>query len=70
MPIKPEKMIRLLKKNGFIEKSRHNKNGTSHIYFENPETGRHTTVPFHKGRELAKGTQEVILKQAGLGHIK
>lgn len=60
MTMKPAKMIRKLKKAGFIEVP---KNG-GHRKFVHPD-GRMTEVPVH-AKELAKGTQEAILKQAGL----
>ena len=60
MTMKPAKMIRKLKKAGFIEVP---KSG-GHRKFVHPD-GRMTEVPAH-AKELAKGTQEAILKQAGL----
>ncbi|GAA3635892.1 hypothetical protein GCM10022297_13240 [Lactobacillus hamsteri] len=69
MPIKPEKMIKYLKQMGFVEVSRHIHKGTSHIYFKNFKTGLSTEVPMHKGKELRKGTQNKILKEAGLKHV-
>lgn len=60
MTMKPAKMIRKLKKAGFIEVP---KSGC-HRKFVHPD-GRMTEVPAH-AKELAKGTQEAILKQAGL----
>lgn len=44
MPWKPARMLRFLKKHGFVEISRYTR----------------------KGKELKKGIQEGILKQAGL----
>ncbi len=66
MPWKPAKMLRFLKKHGFVEISRYTRKGTSHIKLINKETGRYTEVPMHKGKELKRGLQEGILKQAGL----
>lgn len=64
MPWKPAKMIRFLKKNGFVEVPT---KGTGHRRFENRQTGRWTEVPMHgHGKELAPGTETAILKQAGL----
>lgn len=60
MTMKPAKMIRKLKKAGFIEVP---KSG-GHRKFVHPD-GRMTEIPAH-AKELAKGTQEAILKQAGL----
>lgn len=61
MPWKPAKMVRFLLKNGFIEKPK--KGG--HRAFYNPKTGKYTEVPMH-GKELRKGTETSILKEAGL----
>lgn len=61
MPLTPKEMIRLLKQNGFKEISQ---NG-SHIKLKNNETGRQTIVPLHS-KSLKKGTEQAILKQAGL----
>ena len=57
MPIKPSEMIKLLKKNGFII--------VSHVKMRNQETGKQTIVPLHN-KDLKKGTEQTILKQAGL----
>lgn len=61
MPMTPKEMVKLLKKNGFVELRQ---NG-SHKVFINRETGKMTVVPFHC-KDLAKGTEQDILKQAGL----
>ena len=61
MPLTPKEMIKLLKKNGFIVVSQ---NG-SHIKLMNPETGRTVIVPYHS-KDLKKGLEQAILKQAGL----
>ncbi len=61
MPIKTKQMIRLLKKNGFVEVRQ---NG-SHKFFVNEETNRRTVVPVHC-RDIPKGLELVIRKQAGL----
>lgn len=61
MPMTSEKMLKLLKKNGFVKISQ---NG-SHIKMRNPKTGRQTEVPRH-AKDLAPGTEHAILKQAGL----
>ena len=63
MPMKPSEMVKILKKNGFLQVK--NNNG-SHQKFYNPATNLTVIVPFHKGRELNKLTQEAILKLAGL----
>ena len=61
MPMTPREMIKLLKSNGFTEVSQ---NG-SHKKMYNPETNVTLIVPVHS-RELKKGTEQAILKDAGL----
>lgn len=62
MPMSSKEMIKLLKKNGFI----YVKSGRgSHRKFMNPETGKVTQVPYHS-KEIPKGLEMEILKQAGL----
>jgi len=56
-PIKSDELIRVLEKLGF-EKIRQS---GSHAIFKHPE-GRWTTVPMHKGKDVAKGTLRKILK--------
>ena len=57
----PRKMVKLLEENGFEFVS---SNG-SHRKYYNPQTGKTVIVPFH-AQELKKGTEQSILKQAGL----
>lgn len=61
MPMTPKEMIKLLQKNGFEIVSQ---NG-SHVKLKNSVTGRQTTVPLHS-KDLKKGLEQGILKQAGL----
>lgn len=61
MPMTPREMIKYLKQNGFQEVSQ---NG-SHVKLRNNETGRQTEVPYHC-KDLKKGLEQAILKQAGL----
>ena len=61
MPMKPKEMIKLLQKNGFIKISQ---NG-SHVKMLNQETGKQTIVPLHS-KDLKRGIEQAILKQAGL----
>ena len=61
MPLTPKEMERLLKANGFEYVS---SNG-SHSKYRNPVTGKQTIVPMHS-KELKKGLEQTILKQAGL----
>ncbi len=61
MPMTPKDMIKLLKANGFIEISSQG----SHRKLCNPKTNRTVIVPFHS-KDLKKGTEQGILKDAGL----
>jgi len=61
MPMTSKEMIKFLKKNGFKEMSQ---NG-SHIKMKNEETKRTVIIPYH-AKELKKGMEQAILKQAGL----
>lgn len=61
MPMTPKQVIDLLVKNGFVEVRQ---NG-SHKFFENKETHRTTCVPYHS-KDLKKGLEQKILKDAGL----
>lgn len=63
MPLSVRKMIKLLEDNGFKEVSQTG----SHKKFMNKATGKTAVVPYHTGgREIPKGTERSILKQAGL----
>lgn len=62
MPMTAKDMIKHLKEHGFEEVRQ---NG-SHKFFRNPETNKSTTVPYHGNSPLKKGTEQSILKQAGL----
>ena len=61
MPMTSKEMIKLLKKNKFIIV---NQNG-SHVKMTNPHTGKNVIVPYHS-KDLKKGMETAILKQAGL----
>ena len=61
MPMTPKEMVKLLQKNGFKKE----RQTGSHIFLVNHETGRYTTVPMHN-KDLGKGLENEILKQAGL----
>lgn len=61
MPMTPKQLIKYLKKNGFQEISQ---NG-SHVKLKNYATNRTVIVPYHT-KALKKGTEQAILKQAGL----
>ena len=61
MPMTSKEMIKLLKKNGFIEKA---SNG-SHRKLYNHESRRTVIVPYHN-KSLKKGIEKAILQQAGI----
>ena len=61
MPMRSREMIKLLKKNGFVEVSQRG----SHLKMQNVLTNKTVVVPVHS-RELKYGMQEAILKQAGI----
>lgn len=61
MPMTPKEMIKLLQKNGFEKVSQ---NG-SHLKLKNPNNGKTVIVPYHS-KDLKKGMEQAILKQAGL----
>jgi len=62
-PAKPEEIIRVLEKLGF----RKIRQSGSHAVFHHPD-GRWTTVPLHKGKNIAKGTLSKILKDVGISY--
>ena len=61
MPMTPREMVRLLIQNGFEGISQ---NG-SHKKLYNSNTNKTIIVPYHS-KELKKGLEQAILKQAGL----
>lgn len=61
MPMTPKEMIKHLHKNGFITVSQKG----SHVKLNNPETGLTVIVPQHN-KEMKRGMEQAILKQAGL----
>lgn len=62
MPMTSKEMAGLLKKNGFIEIKCGN---GSHRKFQNPKTHKTVVIPYH-AKDLGKGLENAILKQAGL----
>lgn len=62
-PAKSGEIIRVLEKLGF-KKIRQS---GSHAVFNHTD-GRWTTVPIHKGKDVAKGTLHKILKDADLSY--
>ena len=61
MPLTPKQMVKLLKDNGFEEVSY----SGSHLKMHNFSTGKQTEIPIH-AKDLGKGLEHAILKQAGL----
>lgn len=61
MPMTPKEIEKLLLKNGFIFERQKG----SHKIFYNSETKRIAVVPMH-AKDLKKGTEQKILKDAGL----
>ena len=61
MPMTSKEIIKFLKKKGFLEIGQ----SGSHIKMFNPETGKAVVVPYHS-KDLKKGMEQAILKQAGL----
>lgn len=62
MPMTPKEMMRILLKNGFVHVK---SNNGSHQKFFNPSTNRTVSLPVHS-KELKKGLEQALLKQAGL----
>ena len=60
MPMSSKEMLKLLKENGFEVISQ---NG-SHVKMKNLKTDK-TVIPYHS-KDLKKGLEQAILKQAGL----
>ena len=61
MPVKPAEMERIILKDGWIFKSQTG----SHRQYVHPVKPGKVTIPFHS-KDLPKGTENAILKQAGL----
>ena len=61
MPMSSQEMLKFLKKNGFTIVSQ---NG-SHVKLKNSITQRTVIVPYHS-KDLKRGLEQAILKQAGL----
>jgi predicted RNA binding protein YcfA (HicA-like mRNA interferase family) len=62
MPKKPTEMERIILADGWVFK---NQTG-SHRNYVHPSKSGKVTIPFHKGKDLSKKTENYILKQAGL----
>ena len=62
MPMTSKEMVKFLRKHGFVEVDG---GKGSHRTFQNPVTHRTTVVPYHN-KDLGKGMEQTILRQAGL----
>jgi predicted RNA binding protein YcfA (HicA-like mRNA interferase family) len=60
--VKYSEFIRTLKRNGWYEV----RQSGSHVIMEHPDKENHITVPDHGSKEIGKGLQIKIMKQAGL----
>lgn len=61
MPMKPRELVRILKQNGFVEKSQQG----SHLKMYNPITRVTIPIPIH-AKEMKKGIELAILRKAGI----
>lgn len=61
MPMTPREMVRLLEANGFHKV----RSCGSHFFFKNDSTEATVLVPMHS-KDLGKGLEQKILKDAGL----
>ena len=62
MPIKPTEMERIILVDGLI----FIKETVCHRHYIHPSKPGKVTIPFHKGKELNKITENSIRKQAGI----
>ena len=62
MPLKPREMEKVILADGWVFKEQ---NG-SHRQYVHPTKEGKVTIPFHKGKELARRTELSIRRQAGL----
>ena len=60
--ITAKKLIRSLKKAGFIE----DRQKGSHLTLINPETDKTITIPIHTGADIGKGLLKSIISASGL----
>jgi len=61
--MKINELIKELKKSGFCYLVRH---GSNHDIWHSDKTGLNFQVPRHQSKELKKGTEQNIRRQAGL----
>lgn len=62
MPMKPREMEKLILADGWLFKEQTG----SHRQYIHPIKSGKVTIPFHKGKDLNKRTEDSIKKQAGL----
>ena len=60
--MKYSELMRLLKRNGWYEV----RQSGSHVIMQHPQNEQQLTVPNHGSKEIGKGLQQKIMKQAGL----
>ena len=60
--MKYSELMRLLKRNGWYEV----RQSGSHVIMQHPQNEQQLTVPNHRSKEIGKGLQQKIMKQAGL----
>ena len=61
MPMKPKELEKIILADGWVFKSQTG----SHKHYTHPVKSGKVTIPFH-GKDIPKGTEISILKQAGL----
>lgn len=62
MPMKPREMERIILADGWVFKEQQG----SHRQYTHPIKPGKVTIPFHKGKELNKRTENSIRRQAGI----
>lgn len=60
--MKVSEMLKILKKDGWFL----HRKGSKHDLYRHPSKDGQIPIPRHPSQELRKGTEESILKQAGL----
>lgn len=64
--MKVSELIKKLRKSGCYLNDHGKDHGKEHDEWYNPITGKYFRIPRHKNKELATGTVNSILKDAGL----
>lgn len=62
MPMKPREMERIILADGWVFKEQQG----SHRQYAHPIKPGKVTIPFHKGKDLNKRTENSIRRQAGI----